>query len=103
MNKLHPIKCHNALVDCKITDLIGKVDPQYGTVQKFGHNKNISINDFIIVRFEPTSPLCVELYSKFPKLGQITIQNGEEPFTAKGLIIAVNNLEAPMVYPSASK
>ena len=94
----HPVKCHHALVECKITDLIGKVDPQYGTIERLGEDKKVESNEYIIVRFEPTALVCVELYSEFSELGRVTIQNGDEPVLAKGLIIDLTNVEAPLIF-----
>jgi elongation factor 1-alpha len=103
VDQLHPVKCHHALVECKITDLIGKVDPQYGTIERLGEDKKVESNEYIIVRFEPTAPVCVELYSEFSELGRVTIQNGDEPVLAKGLVTDLTNVEAPLIFATPKK
>ncbi len=88
------VKCHNALVKCKIAELIGKVDIMYGTTSPLNDQK-VESNGYILVKFEVVDPVSLELYADFKDLGKVVIQDGDG-LIASAIVISVTNEDKPL-------
>jgi len=68
---------HTLTEEVKLTNLICKIDLKTGEKQRFkkGVAKFISNGDLAIVRFESAGNICVEEFSKFERMGRLTLRD----------------------------
>jgi elongation factor 1-alpha len=82
------ITCHYAKVQCKIEELISKIDRNSGTeIEKTPFYA--TQGDVVIARCKPVKALCVESFNDFPSLGRFILRNKRRTI-ATGIIISVN-------------
>lgn len=83
--------CHTAHIACKFKKLEIKLDKRTGKeVEK--DPKSVKKDDACIVVIEPTKPMCVEEYQKFPPLGRFAVRDMRQT-VAVGVIKEVTKKE----------
>jgi elongation factor 1-alpha len=84
--------CHTAHIACKFKKLELKLDKRTGKeVEK--DPKSVKKDDACIVVIEPTKPMCVEEYQKFPPLGRFAVRDMRQT-VAVGVIKEVTKKES---------
>lgn len=70
------LDCHTAHIACKFAELKEKIDRRSG--KKLEDNpKFLKSGDAAIVDMIPGKPMCVESFSEYPPLGELTAQQQE--------------------------
>ncbi|RLG89555.1 MAG: translation elongation factor EF-1 subunit alpha [Thermoprotei archaeon] len=68
------VHAHTASIACRITEIIGKVDPRTGRIVE-KNPQFIKMGDIAIVRFKPIKPMVIEKFSEFPQLGRFAMRD----------------------------
>ena len=68
------VHAHTASIACRITEIIGKIDPRTGRIVE-KNPQFIKMGDIAIVRFKPIKPMVIEKFSEFPQLGRFAMRD----------------------------
>mmetsp|Transcript_12393 Transcript_12393/g.12437 ORF Transcript_12393/g.12437 Transcript_12393/m.12437 type:complete len:450 (+) Transcript_12393:68-1417(+) len=82
------LDCHTAHIACKFAELTSKMDRRSGKVLE-ENPKFVKSGDAVMVRMEPTKPLCVESFADYPPLGRFAVRDMRQT-VAVGVIKSVN-------------
>jgi len=68
------IHAHTASIACRITEILGKVDPRTGRIVE-KHPQFIKMGDIAIVKFKPIKPMVIEKFAEIPQLGRFAMRD----------------------------
>ncbi|KAJ7043893.1 P-loop containing nucleoside triphosphate hydrolase protein [Mycena alexandri] len=84
------LDCHTAHISCKFAELAEKIDRR--TNKTIATNpKFIKSGDSCIVKLVPSSPMCVESYNEYPRLGRFVVRDMRQT-VAVGVIKSVDKV-----------
>ncbi|XP_053689712.1 elongation factor 1-alpha-like [Sabethes cyaneus] len=96
------LECHTATVDCKLSEIMEKIDRRSGkSIEK--NPRSIKSGDNAVVSLIPSQPLCVETFREFPALGRFALRGDMRQIIAVGVVKSVKFKNVEKVSGASAK